>query len=1316
MTGPDRSPLAVPGGMSDVAKALFRGDWYLDRYADVRDGGLDPLAHYLSDGWRERRAPHPVFDAEWYAAQVAAGLPGEDIDGKEALSHYLSRGWRAVLSPHPLFDPAWYLMRHAEVLAADADPWLHYLREGWKSGCRPAPLFDLEWYLDRHPDLRLADVEPFGYYLQTGWREGRSPHPLFDAEWYRRRYADIDGCDAWRHYVETGWKEGRSPHPLFDAGWYQDRHLDTVARDIEPLSHYLDHGWREGLAPHPDVQSGPTPEEGADQAPLYRMLTAAAPPVAMPDLTEAGQRGRILLVTHETEVGGAPRVVRILAEWLQRSTRFSVGIVAMGGGNLRSAFEKVAPLIVLSDHAEEDRAEALAAWAGDDVRAILVNSVASGNFYRYWTKPTPSVAFLHELDRVLALFPGQIDLIRDRADHVIAGGPEVAAALRDGHGFDPTRLTAAASFVENGSEFDPDIALARRRAARFALDVPEDAFLVMGCGTLHWRKSPDKFVETAERLRDMGVEARFVWLGGGPDEKACRQMVRDRGIEHLVRFTGYEADVPARLAGADVFLLPSEEDPFPLVALYAAQAAVPIVCFEGAGGIAGFVTSGSGVAVPFMDTEAMAAAVAAYAADAEARRAAGAAGQAQVARGHTVATAGPRLLDHLRRVAGLAPEVSVVVPNYNYEAYLPERLRSIAGQTFQDFEVILLDDASSDGSAALLEDFAETRPGTRVVLGERNSGSPFAQWLRGMEMAQADVVWLAEADDHCTPDLLATLVPMFDDRNMRLASCASVPVRADGSVIGDYRPIYLDRIAPGRWDADFVATDHEEANGGLGIANTIPNASAVLLRRFVPDADFVDRVTRMRLCGDWFFYVRAMRGGRVGFSAAAMNFHRRHDRTVTHRMEGSTGYFEELAQVRAYLGQHYRRGPDAKARIARFLAQDVERFGVTDPQALPDPGPQAKAMPTLLVVAPDLSPGGGQVFSISLANEWVRRGGIAILFDVANQPAHPAVVSKIDPGVMFVTAGDPGATLPEIVARHDVDVIQSSIWWSDAMVESCAADLPDALPWVITMHGCHETLLAHPTVVPDFAARLDRMKARANAWVHTAAKNLAVFDRHGRPETLLRIPNGMAEDVAAPPLDRATLGLRPDAVVLCLASRALPSKGWAEAVDLTEAMNAEGHAVDLMLIGEGAMAAEVEARAADHVHLMGQVANLQDYLAVADIGLLPSYFVGESLPLVLLEMMAKSLPVVASTIGEIPAIVGTGPEAGGLLVPLTDSGIDTGALLSATRRLLDPDLRTTMGARARARFEEDFTLAKMVDRYAALYDDLGARTWRRAAG
>ena len=1284
----------------DLFNQFFDEEWYLHTFPDVRSYGGTPKEHYLAHGYAERRSPHPFFDLNWYFDQhpeVAAAKV-------EPVSHYLATGWRQLHSPHPMFDPAWYLLENPDILAADIDPLRHYIKLGWTQGRTLHPLFDPAWYLATYSESVSTETEPLRHFLTYGWQEGHCPHPLFDTQWYLDRYTDIKtgGMNPWLHYIQSGWREGRSPNARFDSPWYQRQYLDPIEPRCEPLTHYLTRGWREGLLPSPNAPKGRLAAIRSEAPLLEQMrkeMSLARPSTGL-GLRNDGSRGTLVMVVHETEVGGAPHVLHLFAEWVRNHTRFDVRIVAIFGGNLRQAFASVAPLLILTDFPEEQRKQVLKDWLGEDVRGVFLNSIASGKFLHYMPAGLPTVAFIHEMPQVMDLYPTEEALVRAHVQRIICGGPDVTRALNERFSHPEKAIVSAHSFIES---LPKDANPAERRVvARDAFGVPEGRVLVMGCGLLHWRKAPDKFIETAEDVLARGIDAEFVWLGGGPDYEACVKLVSEKGLEGRVRFTGYEPAVADKLAAADIFLLSSTEDPFPLVALYAAQSGLPIVCFQKAGGIEGFVARGSGTAVPLMDVAAMADAVSAYALDRQSREAAGDIGRSQVQRSYTIDVVGPMLLHHLREVMGMAPEVSVVLPNYNYEAFLPQRLDSIADQTFQDFEVILLDDASQDNSVDLLGDFADRRPGTRVIINDKNTGSPFAQWMKGMDAAQSDLIWLAEADDRCRAEFLETMLPFFDDRNVRIASCASQPVTAEGVTIGDYRSLYLDRITPGRWDEDYVATDHEEANAGLGIANSIPNASAVMFRKFTPEPEFARELTSMRLCGDWYFYARAMRGGLIGFSAALLNDHRRHGDTVTHKLEGSMRYFTELATVRRYLGRTYRQSTHTKARIAGFLAEDIARFGVADAQNLPQVPEQDKTMPSLLVVAPDLSPGGGQVFAISVANEWSRRGGRALLLNVGNLPTHPAVLAKIAPRVGLLEASVPGNDLGTLISRFDIDVIHSGIWWADRWVDNHRDALPESMPWIITMHGCHETFLADPGIDPSFPDRLGRMIRRAR-WVYTAEKNLEVFKTYGKPQQLSRIANGMDEEPVKNALRRRDLGLRDEATLLCLASRAIDSKGWNEAVRLSARLNGEGHAVDLLLIGEGPAADKIQREVPPNVRVVGQVSNLQDYLKIADIGLLPSSFVGESLPLVLLEMMATSLPLVASEIGEIPWILGRGDNAAGLLIPLKGKGVDEEALYAAVLRLLDKGTRNQFAQMSRRRYETEFTLGAMVDQYSGLY-------------
>jgi len=94
------------------------------------------------------------------------------------------------------------------------------------------------------------------------------------------------------------------------------------------------------------------------------------------------------------------------------------------------------------------------------------------------------------------------------------------------------------------------------------------------------------------------------------------------------------------------------------------------------------------------------------------------------------------------------PTVSVIIPNYNYESYLKQRIETVLNQTYQNFEVIILDDHSSDNSRDIIETFRQNEKVTHIVYNQINSGSPFIQWVKGIELAIGKYIWIAESDDY----------------------------------------------------------------------------------------------------------------------------------------------------------------------------------------------------------------------------------------------------------------------------------------------------------------------------------------------------------------------------------------------------------------------------------------------------------------------------------------------------------------------------------------------------------------------------------------
>jgi len=246
------------------------------------------------------------------------------------------------------------------------------------------------------------------------------------------------------------------------------------------------------------------------------------------------------------------------------------------------------------------------------------------------------------------------------------------------------------------------------------------------------------------------------------------------------------------------------------------------------------------------------------------------------------------------------PTVSVIVPNYNHAPYLQERFDSVVSQTFQDFEIILLDDCSTDDSHVLLTQFSRHPKVRTYVRNTANSGSPFVQWRRGLELSSAPLVWIAESDDVAEPGFLETLVPALLERpDCVLAFCNSHAFSGDllterklpDQLQGTNADPASVRCVSGR---EFVWRKMQGASG-------IPNASAVVFRR-VPELPALIP-TEMRYCGDWVTWIRLLRRGDVLCFPQLLNHWRSHQQTTrsANTAIGEINYFWEFVQRPEYL-------------------------------------------------------------------------------------------------------------------------------------------------------------------------------------------------------------------------------------------------------------------------------------------------------------------------------------------------------------------------------------------------------------------------------
>lgn len=269
-----------------------------------------------------------------------------------------------------------------------------------------------------------------------------------------------------------------------------------------------------------------------------------------------------------------------------------------------------------------------------------------------------------------------------------------------------------------------------------------------------------------------------------------------------------------------------------------------------------------------------------------------------------------------------APAVSVIIPNYNHEPYLRQRIESVLNQTFDDFELILLDDCSTDYSPALLESYRNHPKVAHLVLNKENSGSTFAQWKRGLALARGRYVWIAESDDYADPEFLSTLVPLLDaDPQAAMAFTGSHMVDAAGR---DIPGADWDRYRPGASETETYSGRTLTIRKLLWTAD-VYNASMVLFRRSMAPA-IEDVQLRMRYCGDWLFWANMARNGGAIEVRRKLNYFRQHQAKVSTGASRSGLYFLEGLPVMVRVADYLSLPPTARAMLAGRTWKRLGKF------------------------------------------------------------------------------------------------------------------------------------------------------------------------------------------------------------------------------------------------------------------------------------------------------------------------------------------------------------------------------------------------------
>ena len=1115
---------------------------------------------------------------------------------------------------------------------------------------------------------------------------------FFNEEYYLKNNLDVVGAKIKpeEHYRSFGEKEGRRPNPYFDPLFYANVNPDVRVSGVSLLDHYRTNGKAEGR------------------------LSQSSRKYSIKKISK--NKKTLLFVGHDGILAGAQVVLLEIIRWFSQHTNRRIKLLLLGPGLMSTLYAEHAEVYALSGEHVDD-VQSFKEFISEDFEFIYVNTVVSGRFFKITnfhnillTKNV--IVNIHEMEKVLTLFEEELNELIKQAKHWISGSPESTKVLVKKYGIDSNKVTTIPAFIrpltDKNAHFNE-----LKGAVRSELCIAADVFVVVGCGNVHWRKGVDIFLDTARRVKEKtSAEIKFIWIGEGEDRESLEASIATHEKEYII-FLGHRTDADRLIAAADVFYLPSREDPFPLVVLLAAQHFIPSICFSKTTGITEFIKDDAGVCLDELSSVSASLAINELIDDRDKLISLGIVAKNRVFAEYTAESKVSDIYSVISKHTNYKPSVSVIVPFFNHEKFVYDRIKSIVNQTIKDIQIILMDDASDDKTASEISAlYLDSR--FIFIKNATNSGTPFLQWKKGVELSVSDLVWIAEGDDSCSFDFLEHLLPYFDDPLVTIAAAKTEMIDEAGVNYPDAFKNYFDEAFPEKFEAHFIRTGKNEVNDQFGAISTLINASGLIIRKKSIGKN-INRACEFKICGDWLIYLECLKHGKLAYDIKPRNYFRRHSNSQVSVHEGKVDYFRERYEITKYVLQNYDVRKSLIVRAIEAVHGEFDRFHQKHKCSkflelynyavlLELARSKSKSdLPSLAVVASDLSPGGGQMFSIRLANAWKSLGGTVILLNVAKFPDHPETLKKIDVDVPVYRVSD--IDLKEVLDIYDVDVIHSAIWWSDKYVHEHVDCLASKVRWVLTMHGCYETLIQNNDIDTCFLSYFQKMQYEVDQWVYTADKHKKCFDMFEAPPKLSKVLNGYEPELPNS-LSSSSLMVREGSFVVCLASRAIASKGWLAAVNAVAELNSSGHKVDLLLIGEGNAADEIRKSCdTSYIHLLGHVSNLSDYINISDVCILPTSFVGESMPLVLIEFLAQSKPIITTRVGDIVDM--TSDEYGSSAIYLGDENgvFNTDELAKHILCcMINNSLLQELSENSRRMFSK-FTMEKMIESYTKIYRD-----------
>lgn len=285
-----------------------------------------------------------------------------------------------------------------------------------------------------------------------------------------------------------------------------------------------------------------------------------------------------------------------------------------------------------------------------------------------------------------------------------------------------------------------------------------------------WAKGQDLLFEVLGLEKWRSREWRLRLFGKGVHEQYFRELIGYFRLENFIDIPGESRDVRQIWADHHLLILPSRLEGTPLVLFEAMLCGRPAVVTEVGGNadwiadnVSGFVARAASISL--LD-EALERAWLAR----DNWRQMGAVARETFLANHEIQS-GKTLLQKIVSLCGadkqpyptVAPTISVIVPCYNYGRYLAEAVESVLEQSCQDFEVIIINDGSTDDTRQVAEGLVARYPSHCIrLMNQENSGQPAISRNNGIRFARGRYILCLDADDRLAPSMLKECLQVLE--------------------------------------------------------------------------------------------------------------------------------------------------------------------------------------------------------------------------------------------------------------------------------------------------------------------------------------------------------------------------------------------------------------------------------------------------------------------------------------------------------------------------------------------------------------------------